>query len=111
MKGDTFIIQKLAVNDHLPKNLMVMDTITRLTDGYFPTQIINIGNEDIWLQAGSRIGVMTNSSVIMSSEVDFQLADNEVTVNLVTSSEPNSIRPEEYPFCENITDLNEMDMK
>ena len=111
MKGDTFIIQKLTINDHLPKNLIVMDTLTRLIDGHFPTQIINIGNEDIWLQAGSRIGVMTNSSVIMSSEIDFQQTNNEVTVNLVTSSEPNPTKPEDYPFCGNITDLNESQMK
>lgn len=103
--GDEFIIQKLVDNEHLPNNILIMDTITKSINGLYPVQVVNVSNEDILIHQNSRIGIMSHMDVVLSSNVDFDWSQDELTVNYIYSDESEDTTADFTNFLD-ATELN-----
>ena len=106
LTGDEFMVQKLVDNEHLPNNLLIMDTITKSINGVYPVQVVNVSNEDILIHQNSRIGLMTKMDIVISSNIDFDISQNDLTVNFIQCDEMEDTQTNFTPFLDN-TELNE----
>ena len=62
--------QDLVYNEHLPRGVMVVDTLTCKKNGLYPVHVANLGQADVWLNKGVRVGMIKEVDVICDSDSD-----------------------------------------
>ena len=65
---DPVTIQHLVYNEHLPRGVMVVDTLTCKKNGLYPIHVANLGQADVWLNKGVRVGMIKEVDAICDSD-------------------------------------------
>ena len=81
---DPVMIQHLVYNEHLPRGVMVVDTLTCKKNGLYPVHVANLGQADVWLNKGVRVGMIKEVDVICDSDSDTcieEMGVNEIFVH------------------------------
>ena len=63
-------------SSNLPKGIAVVATYAKAKRGLVPVTVTNIGDDDVWLQPRSRIGLVSEASVIHSSDCAIDVTDD-----------------------------------
>ena len=70
----------------LPRNIMVIDTYADVECGNIPVRVVNIGDDDVWLNPKTRIGVLHEADVEYASEpncqADIKVSNQEIQVHI-----------------------------
>ena len=61
---DPEMIHHLVYNKHLPRGVMVVDTLIYKKNGMYPVHVANLGQADVWLNKGVRVGMTKEVDVI-----------------------------------------------
>ena len=80
---DPVMIQHLVYNEHLPRGVMDVDTLTSKKNGMYPVHVANLGQTDVWLNKGVRVGMIKEVDVICDSDSDTcieEMGVNEIFV-------------------------------
>ena len=64
---DPVMVQHLVYNEHLPRGVTVVDTLTCKKNGLYPIHVANLGQADVWLNKGVWVGVIKEGYVICDS--------------------------------------------
>ena len=58
----------------IPGNIIVINTVTQVANGQLHIRVMNITDEDVWLQPHTRIGVLHEVDDVMDTKntVDFK---------------------------------------
>ena len=81
---DPVMIQHLVYNEHLPRGVMDVDTLTSKKNGMYPVHVANLGQTDVWLNKGVRVGMIKEVDVICDSDSDTcieEMGVNEIFVH------------------------------
>lgn len=105
-----------GVNGSLPRNIIVVDTFAEVVGGRVPVRVVNIGQEDIWLEPKSRLGLAHFVNIVRESidspQYEVEARDSEIIVRLekMEVSAPESVcnKIDDLPFKVDIdkTDLS-----
>ena len=74
--------------DHstLTRNIMVIDNYADLECGNTPVRVVNIGDDDVWLNPKSRIGILHEADVKYASDpncqMDFKVISQEIQAHI-----------------------------
>lgn len=74
---EPILIQHLACQEHLPRGVMVIATIATKMNGLYPLQVANMGQKDIWLNKGIRVGCIHSMDVMVDSEWEVSIQETE----------------------------------
>lgn len=76
------LIQHSVCQEHLPRGIVVLDTVSTRINGLFPVHVANIGESEVWLNKGVRIGSITEAEIVCDPEweTSIEVSDNEITV-------------------------------
>ena len=66
----------------LPRNVALIDTCSSVRRGLVSAKVINVGDEDVWLQPRTRIGVVSRVQVLQSEECTIQETSDSLIVGL-----------------------------
>ena len=80
-------VQALAgVTGSLPRNIIVVDTFAKLVNGRVPVRVVNLGQEDVWLEPKSRLGLAHFVDVVREHfdgpQYTVDAEDSEIVVRL-----------------------------
>lgn len=68
----------------LPRNILVVDTYADVERGCLPVRVVKIGDEDVWLHAKGRIGILQDAEVLQrlgtNYEIGVTMQELQVTV-------------------------------
>jgi transposase InsO family protein len=71
---------------HLPRNIMVVPTCVSVQDGQCPVRVVNLGEEHVWLQPRTRLGLAQEVDVIHESEQSercrVEVIEGEIVVHM-----------------------------
>jgi len=79
------VIVQAIQNPHgnLPRNIMVIDSYSEVDNGKVMLRVINLGQEDVWLNPKSRLGTVHEADIVESSDrVEVEVSDNEIQVHI-----------------------------
>ncbi|XP_062613870.1 uncharacterized protein LOC134275617 [Saccostrea cucullata] len=73
-------------NGTLPKNILVIDTYADIENGIIPVRVVNIGDEDVWLNPKTRIGILHDVKVEYAAQpncqAEIEVSTQEVQVHI-----------------------------
>jgi len=77
------MILHLASQEHLPRAIVVTDTVATKMNGLYPLRIANLGQKDVWLDKGVRVGCIQEMDVVVDTEWETSVEVNEVNEIIV----------------------------
>lgn len=88
-KGEEYAATVQAIQGStgaLPRNISVIDTLSNVCNGKVFVRVVNMGSEDVWLKAKSRIGTLLSVDSVRSTSdnYDVEFTDKEVVVRKMT---------------------------
>lgn len=94
------LIQHITFQEHLPRGVVVLDTISVKVNGLFPVHVANVSETDVWIDKGVRIGSLTEADIVVDSEweTNIEVNDKEIFVCKQTVEAKDST--EQEPFHE-----------
>lgn len=70
----------------LPKNTLLIDTYADVENGKIPVRVVNIGDEDVWLNPKSRLGILHDVEVEFASQpnchAEIEVRNQEINVSI-----------------------------
>ena len=69
----------------LPRNIVVVGTFAEVNNRLVPIRIVNLGDEDVWLEPKSRLGTAYIADVVQESSsvsCDVDVREQEIFVRL-----------------------------
>ena len=73
-----------AFSSILPRNVLVYDTVATMVGNQVPVKVMNISQEDIWLNPKQRLGIAYDAQVIEKEDFVVQASVNEIIVTRAT---------------------------
>lgn len=88
------------LNGQTPGNIIVINTVTKVVNGQLHVRVANIGDEDVWLQPHTRIGVLheINDVVDTKNTVDFKRVSINEEMVFVRESTAEKEQPSMCPI-------------
>lgn len=83
-------VQPISIeNGSLPRNILVVDTVSVVESGRIPVRMLNIGEEDVWIQPKTRIGTLHQIEILKSSDQEYTVDIEPTELNIRSVSVSN----------------------
>jgi transposase InsO family protein len=79
--GKCLVVESSPESSPLPHNIVIAPTCIDSQTGKIPVQVTNLGEEDTWIQARSKIGVLRAAMEVHSTEVSDCEGESQVQVS------------------------------
>jgi hypothetical protein len=94
----TYMVEPLVAHQHLPENILIVPTCSRISYGRAEVRVANLGDEGKTIRAGTPIGIIQSCSVsksISETSIEIEVIDTHIVARQIVNVGKVSNKPKQ----------------